>query len=207
MSIQITYKNNISNKNAHNLVLFVDEKFNISNLKKHISTKDFNVITDLIKNRDTKKKIAAFDISSKKKIILVSIKKNISSSDVENLGATFYDQFKQSKINIFILNSETLSNQQKNLAGYFAHGLKLKSYIFDKYKTKKNKNNISVIITGKNQLPFKDQVKFRAIEKGTFYTRDLVSEPGNILHPDEYAKRLNSLRKYGLKVTVYDEKN
>ncbi|MDC3138962.1 leucyl aminopeptidase, partial [Candidatus Pelagibacter sp.] len=41
---------------------------------------------------------------------------------------------------------------------------------------------------------------------GTFYTRDLVSEPGNILHPDEYAKRLNSLRKYGLKVTVYDEK-
>ena len=52
----------------------------------------------------------------------------------------------------------------------------------------------------------KDQVKFKAIENGTFYTRDLVSEPGNILHPDEYAKRLNSLRKYGLKVSVYDEK-
>ena len=206
MSVQITYKNNLSNKNAHNLVLFVDEKFNISNLKKHISTKDYNVISDLIKNRDTKKKIVAFDISSKKKIILVSIKKNINSSDVENLGATFYDQFKQSKINIFILNSETLSNQQKNLIGYFAHGLKLKSYIFEKYKTKKNKNNISVIITGKNQLPVKDQVKFRAIEEGTFYTRDLVSEPGNILHPDEYAKRLNTLRKYGLKVTVYDQK-
>ena len=68
MSIQITYKNNISNKNAHNLVLFVDEKFNISNLKKHISTKDYNVISDLIKNRDTKKKIVAFDISSKKKL-------------------------------------------------------------------------------------------------------------------------------------------
>ena len=205
MSVQIAYKNKISNKNAHNLVLFVDEKFNISNLKKHISTKDFNVISDLIKNRDTKKKITAFDISSKKKIILVSIKKNINSSDVENLGATFYDQFKQSKINIFILNSETLSNQQKNLAGYFAHGLKLKSYIFEKYKTKKNKNNISVIITGKNQLQVKDQVRLRAIEEGTFYTRDLVSEPGNILHPDEYAKRLKSLRKYGLKVTVYDD--
>ena len=206
MSVQITYKNKISNKNAHNLVLFVDEKFNISKLKKHISTKDYNVISDLIKNRDTKKKIAAFDISSKKKIILVSIKKNINSSDVENLGAIFYNQFKQSKLNIFILNSETLSNQQKNLVGYFAHGLKLKSYVFEKYKTNKNKNNISVIITGKNQLLVKDQVKFRAIEEGTFYTRDLVSEPGNVLHPDEYAKRLNSLRKYGLKVTVYNDK-
>ena len=82
MSVQIAYKNKISNKNAHNLVLFVDEKFNISNLKKHISTKDFNVISDLIQNRDIKKKIAAFDISSKKKIILVSLKKNINTSDV-----------------------------------------------------------------------------------------------------------------------------
>ena len=28
-----------------------------------------------------------------------------------------------------------------------------------------------------------------------FFTRDLVSEPGNILHPDEYAKRLIKLKK------------
>ena len=38
------------------------------------------------------------------------------------------------------------------------------------------------------------------------FARDLVSEPGNILHPDEYAKRLNALKKIGLKVTIYDEK-
>ena len=44
------------------------------------------------------------------------------------------------------------------------------------------------------------------MEEGTFYTRDLVSEPGNVLHPDEYAKRLKSLSKFGLKITVYDEK-
>ena len=42
-------------------------------------------------------------------------------------------------LNIFILNSETLSTQQKNLVGYFAHGLKLKSYVFEKYKSKKQK--------------------------------------------------------------------
>ena len=40
-----------------------------------------------------------------------------------------------------------------------------------------------------------NQLKFKALEEGTFYARDLVSEPGNILHPDEYAKRLNSLKK------------
>ena len=34
----------------------------------------------------------------------------------------------------------------------------------------------------------------------------MVSEPGNILHPDEYAKRLKQLSKIGLKVTIYDKK-
>jgi len=52
----------------------------------------------------------------------------------------------------------------------------------------------------------KNKIKFKALEEGTFFTRDLVSEPGNILHPDEYAKRLIKLKKYGLKITVYDEK-
>ena len=75
MSVQIKYKNRASKKNKPNLVLFIDEKFNISSLKKHISGSDYNFISDLIKKRDEKKKILAFDISSKKKIILVSLKK------------------------------------------------------------------------------------------------------------------------------------
>ena len=41
--------------------------------------------------------------------------------------------------NKFILNSDSLPNKLNNLIGYFLHGLKLKSYIFEKYKTKKNK--------------------------------------------------------------------
>ena len=48
--------------------------------------------------------------------------------------------------------------------------------------------------------------KFMAIESGLNYTKDLVSEPGNILHPDEYARRLTQLKKIGLKVSVYNEK-
>ena len=41
---------------------------------------------------------------------------------------------------------------------------------------------------------------------GINFTKDLVSEPGNILHPDEYAKRLSSLKKIGLKINILDEK-
>ena len=206
MTVTIYYKNNSSKKISPNLVLFVDEKFNISSLKKHISRSDYPLILELIKNRDIKKKIVAFDISSKKKIILVSLKNDITNSDAEKLGAIFYDKFKDNQLNDYSLNSDTLTAQKKNILGYFAHGIKLKSYAFEKYKTKKNNKNISVNIIGKNQPSTKEQIKFKALEDGTFYTRDLVSEPGNILHPDEYAKRLSSLKKYGLKITVYDEK-
>ena len=206
MTVTINYKNKSTKISSSNLIMFSDENFNISPLKKHISSSEHNFVKDLIKTMDLKKKIISFTISSKRKIILVSQKKNIKNSDMENLGAKFYDLFKDAKENIFTLNSNTISEKSKNSVGNFLHGLKLKSYTFEKYKTKKNKKNIIINVIGKNIPSKNEQIKFKAIEEGTFYTRDLVSEPGNVLHPDEYAKRLNSLKKYGLRVTVYDEK-
>ena len=206
MSVTINYKGNSSKKKSSNLILFSDEKFTISSLKKHISKNEYLYISDIIKTRDLKGKIQSFDISSKKKVILISLKKNIENSEIENLGAKFYDEFKNFKQSEYNLNSETVPSKLKNILGYFLHGVKLKSYKFDKYLSKKNKKNITIIVTGKNKPSTLEQIKFSAIEQGTFYTRDLVSEPGNVLHPDEYAKRLSSLKKIGLKVKVYDQK-
>ncbi len=206
MSVSINYKNSSNKKSNSNIVFFVDEKFNISKLKKHISNSEYTFISDLLKTTDLKKKIVIFDISSKKKIILVSVIKNIKSFEVENLGAKFYDNIKKFNLSNYQLNSDNLPNDVKNLVGYFLHGLMLKSYSFEKYKTKKNKKNISIFVTGKNKPSTNEQIKFKAIEEGSFYTRDLVSEPGNVLHPDEYAKRIKALKKYGLKITVHDER-
>ena len=82
--------------------------------------------------------------------------------------------------------------KQNNFLGHFLHGLKLKSYEFKKYKTKKDGKNILINIVGnKNRPSIQNQLKFKALEQGTFFARDLVSEPGNVLHPDEYAKRIS----------------
>ncbi|MDC3186402.1 leucyl aminopeptidase [Candidatus Pelagibacter sp.] len=187
-------------------MLFVDENFNITSLKKFISNREYSFISDLIAINEKKKDIFAYDINSKKKIILVSHKKKMLSSEVESLGAKFYDLFKDIKYNHFEINSESVKNTLKDFIGYFLHGISLKSYIFDKYKSKKENKILFINIIGKNIPTKKDQIKFKAIENGTFFARDLVSEPGNILHPDEYAKRLYSLKKFGLKVNIYDEK-
>ena len=206
MNIKINFKKQVFNKSSENLILFVDENFNISSLKKNISNSDYSYISDLLKTRDSKKKIITFDINSKRKIILVSLKKNATNSEVENLGADCYKIIKELKKSNFFINSDTATNKSKNFVGHFLHGIKLKSYLFEKYKSKKTNKDIVLNIFGKNIPTINDQAKFNAIEEGTFYARDLVSEPGNVLHPDEYAKRINSLKKFGLKVNVYDEK-
>ena len=207
MTVQINYKTNSSNKTSSNHVLFVDEKFKISALKKYISNSEFLYISDLLKNSDLKKDLLVFRINSKKTIFLVSIKKDIKTSDIENLGAKFHGHINYDKKDDYVVNSDTIISNIRNFIGYFLHGIKLKSYEFNIYKSKKNKKPISINIVGKkNKISAQDQLRFKALEEGTFFARDLVSEPGNILHPDEYAKRINSLKKFGLKINIYDEK-
>ncbi len=207
MSIKINYKNSTSKNPSNNLVLFVDEKFNINPLKKHLFNSEFSYINDLLKTSDLSKNLFVFELSSKKKIVLVSIKKNIKTSDIENLGAEFYGRVNCGKNSEYLINSDTIISKDKSFTGHFLHGLKLKSYEFNKYKSKKDTRLITINVSGnKNKPSANNLLKFKALEEGTFYARDLVSEPGNVLHPDEYVKRLRSLKKHGLNIKIYDEK-
>ena len=206
MSIKIDYTKKTYNKSISSLVLFTNDKFNISSLKKNLSSSEFNYINDLLKTSDLKKNLFVFEINSKKKIVLISIKNNLKTSDIENLGAEFYGRTDNEKNSEYFILSESIKSDN-NFLGYFLHGLKLKSYKFSKYKSKKEKKYIILNIIGnKNKPSNQNQLKFKALEEGIFYARDLVSEPGNILHPDEYAKRLGALKKDGLKVNIFDQK-
>ena len=207
MSIKINYIKNTQGKSSANLVLFTNEKFSIIGLKKYLSDSEFSYINDLLKTNDLKKNLFVFELSSKKKIIIISIKNNFKISDFENLGAEFYGRINYGKNSEYNVISDSVTSKNDNFLGHFLHGFKLKSYEFKKYKTKKEIRTISINVKGNKNIPSsKLQLKFKALEEGTFYARDLVSEPGNVLHPDEYAKRINSLRKDGLKINVYDEK-
>ena len=207
MTVQINYINSGLTKTLRNLVLFVDERFNISGLKKHLSTNEFSYISDLLKTNDLKKELIVFEVNSKKKIILISIKKDLKAFEAENLGAKFFTQINFGEKNQYFVNTDTITSKIENFVGYFLHGLKLKSYEFDIYKSKKKSRFISINVSGsKNKISNQKQLGFKALEEGTFFARDLVSEPGNILHPDEYVKRINSLKKFGLKINIYDEK-
>ncbi len=207
MAIKINYSNKTSSNTTANLVLFSDDKFKLNSLKKHISNSELSYISDLLKTSDLKKNLLVFEVNSKKKIILISIKNNLKNSEIENLGAELYGRINYGKNAEYFLISDSLVGKNDIFLAHFLHGLKLKSYDFKKYKTKKDNRLITINVLGnKNKPSNNNQIKFKALEEGTFYARDLVSEPGNVLHPDEYAKRLSKLKKDGLKVNIYDEK-
>ena len=148
MTVQISYKKKLNNKLVDNLIFFVNENFDISNIKKNLTSLEFSFISEMMKVNDSDKRILIFDLSSKKKIVLVSLKNDLNNFDVEKLGAKFYELFKEFKKINFILDTNSKLEKIKNYIGYFLHGLKLKSYVFEKYKTKK----INVRIIGKTEI-------------------------------------------------------
>ena len=120
MTVQINYKSNISKKALSNLILFTDEKFNIIGLKKHITNSEYLYIADLLKNSDLNKDLLVFEINSKKKIFLVSIKKDIKTSDIENLGAKFHGHINYDKKKDYFINSDTINSKLENFVSKIA---------------------------------------------------------------------------------------
>ena len=75
MSIKINYSKKTTVKFLGNLVLFVDEKFNINGLKKYLPSSEFSYIKDLLGTSDLKKNLFVFEVSSQKKVVLVNLNK------------------------------------------------------------------------------------------------------------------------------------
>ena len=65
MTIKINHSNKLSSKTSANLVLFTNENFNISNLKRYISNSEFSYMNDLLKTSDLKKNLLFFELISK----------------------------------------------------------------------------------------------------------------------------------------------
>ena len=144
MSIKINYKSGILKNPSNNLILFAGEKFDIDNIKKYISNSEFSYIQDLLKINDLNKNLFVFELNSKKKIVLISIKKTLKNSEIENLGAELFDRINYGKNTVYLLNSDTIQTKNKEFLGHLLHGVKLKSYEFNKYKSKKETKMVTV---------------------------------------------------------------
>ncbi len=152
MSIKITYKTGSNDRSVKNYVLFSDEEFKINGLSKLSISKSSNQISRLIiSNKSEKKDFISFNLNSDQKIILIKIKNKLTATDNEKKGANFYNYLKSNLIfNVTFLTNNTNATQSNNktFIEEFLHGMQLKSYNFNKYKTKHEEKKIDVTILG-----------------------------------------------------------
>ncbi len=96
------------------------------------------------------------------------------------------------------------------LAAAIAEGATLRAYRFDKYKTKQKPEQRLSLKTLTLALEDPDSGKrlFQPREKvaaAIAFTRDLVSEPANVIYPKSLAEAASRLESLGVKVTILGE--
>ena len=200
MNIKVNFISNLTKTNSVNNIVFVkDNKF-----KNKILNPIIKSVTD---NELFKNDLFVQKEFNNSNYIFINFKNMSNSSDCEKIGSKLYDYLKKNKIENSYIETNKIDLSQDQLERII-HGAKLKSYNFNIYKSDKNKNKIITlnILEKKINKSNKLRKNLDALLDGVFFTRDLVSEPGNVLHPDEYANRLIKLKKLGLKVTIYDQR-
>jgi leucyl aminopeptidase len=96
------------------------------------------------------------------------------------------------------------------LAAHLAFGAQLRTYRFDKYRTTEkpeDKPSLAAltIITPKPEALKKTYAPLHALAQAIAHTRDLVTEPANIIYPASLAAECKKLEHLGLKVEVLGE--
>ncbi|MTJ80653.1 MAG: leucyl aminopeptidase [Telmatospirillum sp.] len=98
-----------------------------------------------------------------------------------------------------------------DFAANAALGARLRSYRFDKYRTREKKEEkpsvkkLSVLLSDVTAAKQAYQ-PLDAVADGVFLTRDLASEPANVIYPESLAAKAQTLSELGVEVEVLSEK-
>ena len=97
------------------------------------------------------------------------------------------------------------------LAAHIGLGARLRAYRFEKYRTtlkddEKAKLARLTILTADPAKARAAYAPLAALAAGVEITRDLVTEPANVLYPVAMADRIVALKKLGLKIEVFGQK-
>jgi leucyl aminopeptidase len=125
----------------------------------------------------------------------------------EHAAAAAYNAVKTSGLETLRIE---LPKGAAELAARAALGVRLASYRFDKYRTKEpaeKKPSIAKaqVVAADSDAALTAFTPFAALADAISFTRDLVSEPANILYPVEFARRVKELERLGLEVEILGE--
>ena len=149
------------------------------------------------------------------RILIVGLGKPsaLDAKALHRLGGKIYGDLStkgHATVHVVIDYIKNCQMRPDEMAAEIAFGARLRSYRFDKYRTKEKAEakpslkNLKIVCKGSEKARVNFDPKNKVVD-GVFFTRDLVSEPANILYPQTLAKQAQSLSKLGVKVEVLGE--
>ena len=126
---------------------------------------------------------------------------------VEAYAASAYAAVKLSGAEVLTIDTTHLSAEQAARAGF---AVRLAAYRFDKYRTTQKPDKLPSIkkvrIVTENPVAAEEAFgALSAVADAIIFSRDLVSEPANVLYPAEFARRVKELEALGAKVEILGE--
>src|SRR5262245_3534891 len=124
----------------------------------------------------------------------------LKARDVELLGGTIGGvligwKVKEATIAAAIPGESALPEAE--IAALLASGVKLRAYSFLKYKSPKANDRPKLerasVLVDQPAAAKKAFMPLEAVDDGVVLARDLVNEPANVLHPEEFAARAEGL--------------
>jgi leucyl aminopeptidase len=134
---------------------------------------------------------------------------DLKPNDIMKFGGVAMGKLPASASDIVVFAELPDGAMSARQAADLATGLKLRSYVFDRYKTKRKDDDkpaarkVSVAVADVAEAR-KAFAPCEAVSDGVIIARDLVNEPANVLYPAEFARRATALRKLKVAVEVLD---
>jgi leucyl aminopeptidase len=204
------------------LVLGIFEDRGLSDGGKQLDQSSGGTLTRALRNsRFSGKKEQSLLINSPggvslSRILLIGLGKidKFTALTAEMFGGAAFSHLQKSGDSTALLlidSDEDLPLSLSDCAAHAGLAAKLRAYRFDKYRTKEkadDKPSLKKIILA---VPEPSEAKkafepLNAISEAVYFTRDLVSEPGNIIYPETLSKEAQSLHDLGVKLDHFGEK-
>ena len=204
----------------HPLVLTVSDGGGLLSAAQALDKKTNGSISRVIKNEDFEGTLGQVLVLNapnglkSSKIVLVGVgdPKRLQVGSAQLVGGKIYPHLAHQNAAYVIVDSMPGSKlSATEFSANLAFGALLRSYRFDKYRTKEKKKDqpkLKNLIIGVREFAKARKIysSLSKVANGVFLTRDLVSEPANILFPESFVERARELKKLGIKIQVLGER-
>jgi len=147
--------------------------------------------------------------------VLVGLGKEDALDDLklQKIGGKIISGLQKSGIENISIAVDSMSKSGlavEEVAANIGYGVKLRSYHFDKYFTKKTDAEKPSVLSVDvlSSASKKAEAAFEglnSVASGVFMARDLVTEPGNVVYPESYAELIKELSDLGVEVEILGE--